>query len=48
LHGDVAGSLAQVSQLRGKPSRLLKISSGHMIGKLAPEREQQRARPVQP
>ena len=47
LHEDVTGGVTQLSQLLSKPSRLLKIGSSKMIHKLAPQRKQQRARPVQ-
>jgi len=40
LHEDVAGGVTQLSQLRGKLSRLLQVGSSPMVGKLAPQGEQ--------
>jgi|SRR6516165_8571382 len=47
LRGNVVSGVAQLTQLRSKLSCALQIGSSPMIGKLAPQSEQQHARPVQ-
>jgi hypothetical protein len=47
LHDDVAGGVAQLPDLRGKPLRRAQIGLSPMVHNLAPQRGAQRVQPVQ-